>query len=710
MKTALKSPLKCILQYIQKPTRLSWQRAGLPVIALVALSGCGSQPDKANVEEADSKWKVFSHAEAAQYQSKCRSILTLSTTLFETIALRQAPYSRDDMLDDFNQLDIMIDGAASKSSLYRNVHPEPEVRDAADECFQNFISLYTDIGLSKPLYQHISSLSTAGLDEIDTRYITDMVKGYERSGVSLSETKRERIKTLNEEISAIGQEFNKNIREDVRTIDIASAEELEGLPQDYIDARVSASKSEEDKTSGPITLTTNYPDYFPVMQYAKDDELRRRYYQVFRQRGYPQNEAVLKKLLTKRHELAQILGYKNYAEYVTEDLMIQSPKKAQHFIDKINTIAKPKADQEYQELLAVLKREQPLATAVGDWQKTYLEEKVKQEKYLIDSQEIRQYFSYDKVKQGVFDLTEALFDVKIKPWDTEVWHPTVKTYAIWEGDSLVGKFYLDMHPREGKYKHAAAFSIQDGIKGQQPPISALVCNFPGGDGSEALMEHGQVETFLHEFGHLLHAMFGGHQKWLAHSGIRTERDFVEAPSQMLEEWVWDLDTLKTFATNSKGETIPTALVKKMNAGRKFGKGLFTRHQMFYAATSLNYYNQDPQTLDLTQEMTKLQQQYSPFAYVDDTYFHASFGHLYGYSAVYYTYMWSLVIASDMFSEFENKGLRNTDIADRYRDAVLAPGGSKDAAVLVEDFLGRPYNFKAFAKDLGRDSNSETTIR
>lgn len=213
------------------------------------------------------------------------------------------------------------------------------------------------------------------------------------------------------------------------------------------------------------------------------------------------------------------------------------------------------------------------------------------------------------------------------------------------------------------------------------------------------MEHSDVRTFLHEFGHLLHAIFGGHQPWLSMSGVRTEWDFVEAPSQMLEEWVWDEDSLAIFARNAQGEAIPPELVERLNASRDFGQGLFVQHQMFYAALSLNLYNRNPEGLNLTDMVREMQTKYSPFPFVENTHFHTSFGHLYGYSAIYYTYMWSLVIAQDMFSEFTEQGMLNPEVAQRYRDKVLAPGGSRDAADLVEDFLGRPYNFDAFAERL-----------
>jgi thimet oligopeptidase len=210
------------------------------------------------------------------------------------------------------------------------------------------------------------------------------------------------------------------------------------------------------------------------------------------------------------------------------------------------------------------------------------------------------------------------------------------------------------------------------------------------------MEHNDVETFFHEFGHLLHHVFGGHTRWAGLSGVSNEWDFVEAPSQMLEEWVWDPNVLSTFARHYENNTpIPAEMVKKMKAADEFGKGLWVRQQMFYAALSLNLHNRDPKSLDSTKLMAELQEKYTPFKYVDGTYMHESFGHLDGYSAIYYTYMWSLVIAKDLFSVFQKEGLMNPEPAKRYRTAVLEPGGSKPAAKLVEDFLGRPYSFKAY---------------
>jgi thimet oligopeptidase len=267
-----------------------------------------------------------------------------------------------------------------------------------------------------------------------------------------------------------------------------------------------------------------------------------------------------------------------------------------------------------------------------------------------------------------------------------------------EQGRTLGRFFLDLFPREGKYKHAAQFTLASGVREGALPEGALVCNFHRPGAEPALLDHGEVVTFFHEFGHLLHHLFGGNTRWAGLSGVRTEWDFVEAPSQMLEEWCWDASVLQRFARHVEtGEPIPADLVERMRAADEFGKGLRVRQQMFYAATSLRLHDRDPQGLDTTALAAGLQERYTPFRHVPGTYFQESFGHLEGYSAIYYTYMWSLVIAKDLFGVFRRDGLLNPAAAARYRRAILEPGGGAPAAKLVESFLGRAASFDAFTE-------------
>jgi thimet oligopeptidase len=669
------------------------KRASLALICTV-ITACQYPVTKNSTKTADPvrpAWQLPDDAEAKTYLSQCEDDFRRVATALDSFS-HLKPLSDLALLDTLNKMDLILDAQLSKASLYSSVHPNKNVRTAAEECEQHFVEINTDINLSRNIYDQIKRIEAQKLSAEDQRHVSHMLRDYHRSGVDKDQATRDKIKQLSEKINLIGQEFDKNYREGGKKIEVASAKELKGLPKDYIERH-------KPNADGKIILSTDSPDYMPVMQYAENDALRERLYRTYRDMAYPENKTVLEKLLAKRYELAKLLGYPDYATYITEDKMIKSPQNAQQFIDKVSAIAEPRAQQEYDVLLKRLQKINPRATRVNDWQKMYLEQLIKKEKYQVDGQQIRQYFSYGKVQQGIFDLTQTMFGVSIRPWNTETWHASVKAFEILDNNEVIGRFYLDMHPREGKYKHAAQFGVQSGLNGLQVPIAALVCNFPGGDNPNELLEHDDVETFLHEFGHLLHTMFSGKHDRVAFSGIETEWDFVEAPSQMLEEWVWDAETLASFARNQKGEVIPAALVEKMRAGRYFGKGLWTKHQLFYAATSLNLYNKNPASIDLDKLTAQIQSTYSPFGYVDGTHFYASFGHLNGYSAIYYTYMWSLVIASDMFSEFEKNGLRNPALAQKYRNTVLAPGGSKDAADLVQDFLGRPFNFDAFAKTL-----------
>jgi thimet oligopeptidase len=320
---------------------------------------------------------------------------------------------------------------------------------------------------------------------------------------------------------------------------------------------------------------------------------------------------------------------------------------------------------------------------------------LRKQKYAVDAAEVRQYFTYDKARAGIFGLMGDLFGATFKPWNTPVWDKSVSAWELYDkSGKLVGRFYLDMHPRDGKFNHAAQFPIRTGIEGRQVPVGALICNFP----ADGPMDHDDVVTFLHEFGHLIHALYSGHTQYGAQSMGNLQWDFIEAPSQLLEEWTWNYDTLKTFASDPKGQPIPQDLVAKMNAGRRFGEPGMWKRQLALAAVSLNYYNRKPD-FDLDTMYDAQVRRYSQFAPLEGTHDYASFGHLDGYSAIYYTYIWSKAIALDLFTQFEKDGIRNPAVADRYRKLVLEPGGSQDANVLIQNFLGRPMSLEAFKAEL-----------
>ncbi len=605
----------------------------------------------------------------------------------------------ENTLVPYDEIQRLLDAAGNQSGLMENVHPDKDFRDKAEKISQKVSAFLNELSLNRDVYDAISAIDLKNADESTKYYVEKTLRDFRLSGVDKDEATRRKIKKLNDEIVLIGQEFGRNIRNGKRTVTVDDVSELDGLPQDYIDAH-------KPNADGKIILTTEYPDALPIFSYAKSEKLRREMFLAYNNRAFPENIEVLNRLAKKRYELAKLLGFESYADYITADKMIKSAANADDFITKIVDASEDRAMREYQELLKRKKQDEADAKFVNRWEQNYYTEIVSKESYNFDSQSVRPYFQYDKVKDGVLDVTGKLFGVEFKQVkNAPVWHPSVEMWEMFEGGKLVSRFYLDMHPREGKYSHAAHFGIRTGVANQQIPEAALVCNFPEPTkDNPGLMEFNDVETFFHEFGHLIHSMFAGRQKWVGLGGISTERDFVEAPSQLLEEWTRNPEVLRTFAKQYKtGEPIPTELVMQMNRADEFGKGLQVRRQMEYARLSLSIYDRNPEKLNTDDLVRKITEQYSPFPFVADTHFQTAFGHLDGYSAIYYTYMWSLVLAKDMFSEFDKSNLFANDIAKRYRQTILAPGGSKPANKLVEDFLGRESNFKAYQDWLNEDT-------
>ncbi len=606
-----------------------------------------------------------------------------------------------ELLRQWDEVQRQLSNVAAVASLLANVHPAAEVRMACERAEADVDRYVTELRQDRQLFEVLSAADPAGLDPVAARLLDKTLEDFRRAGVDLDDATRTRLAQINERLTQVGQEFSRTIRDDVRTVRVPAAR-LAGLPQDWLDARPA------DPDDGLVTITTDYPDAVPARMFAHDAEVRRQVTVAFLERGWPGNEPLLRELFALRHELATLVGYPDWAAYDAAVKMIGEGPAIPAFIDRIAAAAQEPARRDLELLVERYRRDVPGAAAIDAADSLYYEELVRQERHDVDAQRVRAYFDFATVRRGLLEVTGRLFGLRYEPVpDAPVWHEDVAVYDVLRDapdapdasddsdvSARIGRIYLDLHPRAGKFKHAAQFTLVDGLAGRQLPEGALVCNFARG-----LMEHDHVVTLFHEFGHLVHHVLGGHGEWTRFSGVATEWDFVEAPSQLLEEWAWDPEVLRTFATDASGEPIPADLVERMRAADEFGKGYHARTQMFYAAMSYWFHTDRPD--DLTAAMRSLQERYSPFPYIDGTHMFASFGHLGGYSSAYYTYLWSLVIAKDLFSAFEPADLFDPALAARYRDRVLAPGGSRDAADLVADFLGRPYTFDSYAAWLAR---------
>ncbi len=631
------------------------------------------------------------HPDSAGFRALADGELRTANQALERLLQVKGPRTIENTLAPYNEALLHADNASYASNLIESVHPDSTVRAVAEEETRASSKFLNDLGLNRGVYDALASLDVKAVDP-RTRYAVEKtLRDFRLSGVDKDEATRKKIAALREELVAIGQEFDKNIRNDSRTIKLESVSDLDGLPEDYV-------KGHPAGPDGKISISIEYPDFLPVMSYAKSSELRRRLLKEFLNRAYPQNLAVLDRMIAKRYDLARLLGFKSWAEYATKDKMIGSDQAVASFIERLRGLTLKRSQEEYEKYLKRKREDDPTAKTVNQWDRRYYGELIRKRDYNFDGQQARPYFPFEEVKNGVLGATSQMFGVTYKRIaNAEVWDPSVEAYEVWENGRMIGRFFLDLHPRPGKYNHAANFGIRNGVEGIQIPEAALVCNFAGGKpGDPGLMEHGDVVTFFHEFGHLLHAVFGGHQQWEPISGIATEWDFVEAPSQMLEEWCWNPGVLQTFAKHyQSGEPIPTEMVERMRAADWFGRATSIAYQNLYSAISLNYYNRPAKEVNTDTILRQLEPRYTPYPPMADTHFQAAFGHLDGYSAIYYTYMWSLVISKDMFSKFDKSNLLDPAIAKRYRDAVLAAGGSAPAAQLVHSFLGRDYDFHSF---------------
>lgn len=633
-------------------------------------------------------------ADAAAITKRCDDTIAEIQRRQAELAAEKGAATLDGTLRRFDDLANILSSAGGEFTLYREVMADDARRAAGGACEVRISSEASKLSLSRPIYERLKAIPANRADAATQYYLKRTLGDFERAGVGLADAQRAKAQALQDKIAELGTRFDKNIADGRKTV-TADPAELEGLPADYI-AR------HKPGADGKVVISTDTPDYVPVMTYAKSAALRERLARAYGTRAYPANDAVLKDLLNARQELATLLGRKDYATLAVENKMLDTPAKIENLLTEMNAAAKPAGERDYARKLAFHQIAHPGAKTFAFWDNSILAQQVQKRDYAYDRQEARQYFAYDNVRDGILKLTQDLFGVQIRPWKTATWDPQVEAYEMLDQGKVIGRFYFDSHPRPGKYNHANAVPLRNGLAGRMVPVAALVMNMPAGDHTTGLMEHRDVETFLHEFGHLIHHIFGGQTaRWAGQSGVATEWDFVEAPSQMLEEWVYDYDTLKGFAVNAKGETIPQALVEKMNKARYFDQGMGDLRQLGLSNISLKLH-QGTAPADVGARTRELAAAYDLNPFPDWYQMQDAFGHLNGYSAFYYTYRWSKVIADDMFTRFESKGLRDATTAQRYRKMVLEPGGTKPAADLVQGFLERPISLDAYRAEMAKD--------
>ncbi len=662
------------------------------VFLLAATAGSQSGPiNQPAVWAAKPDIPAFEKMEDARLAAAQRSL--------DQLVAIQGPRTVENTLAPYDEAIRQLNAAVNLSVLMQEVNPDKDFRDHATAMNTRASGAGTALSLNPDVYKALASLDVSQSDPATRYYVQRTLLEFRLAGVDKDDATRKRLKELNDKLTEDQAIFDRNISDDVRTIDVASASDLDGLPRDYID-------SHKPGADGKIHITTNYPDLLPALTYAKSAGLRRNLWVAWTARAYPKNREVLLGMMRSRYEIARLLGYSSWADYNAADKMMVNGANVARFIGQLDAAARPAEQREIAMLLAEKRKTDPKATDVGDYEGFYLSELVRRSQYDFDSQAVRPYFPYNQVKKGVLDTAATLFHLSFRQEpDAPAWAPGVETWDVIEDGQTVGRFYLDMHPRPGKYTHGNMVPVLDGIRGKQLPEAALVCNLPEATAADpGLMEYGDVVTFFHEFGHLMHHILGGRQQWAGISGITMEGDFVEAPSQMLEEWMHSPQVLASFAHHYKtGQPVPADLVARMDRASAFGRAGSVALQNALSAISYDMYKASPQDTDPDAIPIKDFRRYTLAVPLDsDAHFYANFTHLAGYSSAYYTYMWDKVIAEDFFRQFNQENLLAGDTPMRYRRQVLEPGGSVSANDLVKNFLGRAQSMDAFQKWMGEE--------
>lgn len=629
----------------------------------------------------------------------------LEKDLAALIAIPQADRTFENTIMGYERAFDNYGNALGMSGFLSYVSTDKKFRDAANDLQMQISQYMVDVATRRDVYKAIREYTDTNprLDPVQAKLVKEMLIGFKNSGMDLNDADLEKFKALNKEKAEYIIKFDKNIQEYKDPLAVTK-EQLQGLGEDYI-------KKLSKTDDGKYLVTLDYPDYVPFMQNADDEQARKELEFKFNRRGGQENVELLEKTLTLRREIARLLGYKNHAELRLEDRMAKNPKTVMAFLKDLQKKLKPLGKKEDKEMIAYKNSKTGKnSRTLYSWESGYWSNKFRKENLELDSEKIKEYFPSQVVIDGMLDLFGGVFGITFEPVDIPVWHPDVKAFKIKDKASgeLVAYFYMDLYPREGKYKHAACFGLVEGEEKQdgtyQNPFVAIVANLnkPSGD-TPSLLKHSEVETLFHEFGHVLHNALTK-AKYSAFSGTSVSWDFVEAPSQMLERWAWDPQVLKKISKHYKtGEALPDDLIKRMIAAKNFGAGGMYLRQDFFAQYDMTLHTADttPDTTKLYFELTK---KIRGLPLTKGTIPQASFGHIMGgYDAGYYGYLWSEVIAEDFFGEFKKNGIFNPETGLKFRREILEKGGTLDEEKMVENFLGRPADNKPFLKSIGLEN-------
>ncbi len=647
----------------------------------------------------------YSSVDSATVESTVEEALDRAEGLVARVVDPDTPPTFDGVLGPLDDLADLLTRTFGMSGFCGYVHPDPDTREAGKKAETRLGSWASDLWFRDDLYRAVRRF--AATDEASSltgeraRLLRFVLRDLRRAGHELAPADRERVRRLTQRLVELGVAFERNIAEHRDHLAL-TRDDLEGLPDGYVDGL-------ERGEDGRFLVTMAYPHVVPFMEQARRRDLRERLSRKFNSRAVEANRPILAEAVEVRREIAQIFGRPSWAHHQLEERMAKTPEAVEAFYEDLLPPLTRAAEAEIArmtELLVADGEEPPLQ--LWDWR--YYDTVLRKTEYGVDPNEVAAYFPLERVLEGLFDLTGTVFGLRYEQVDAPVWHPDVVAYAIVDRDSdrQIATFYADLFPREGKFSHAAAFTLVPGRRlrdgSYQRPVSAIVANFTKPtDRRPSLLQHSEVTTLFHEFGHVLHQTLT-RTELASFSGTNAERDFVEAPSQIMEHWTWQPEILARFARHHEtGEPIPAELVERLTAARRLNIGLSTLRQIQFGLLDMFLHGaSEPVDLD---EAVRRATAVTLLPYHEGTFFPASFGHLLsGYDAGYYGYLWSEVYGDDMFSRFEAEGIDSPEVGRAYRREILETGGSRDAVEHLRAFLGREPDARAFLRHLGIGSD------